>query len=99
LLGTNTGIWQAADKIVYSSTLETVSSARTAIVRHFDPEQVRAIKAAAPRDLTVGGPNLAGQAINSGLVDELHQFVTPIALGGGTRFLAANALLELELGR
>jgi dihydrofolate reductase len=76
-------IWQAADKVVYSKTLEQASSARTRIEREFDPEAVRRLKASAERDLSVGGPDLAAQAIKAGLVDELHLFVTPIIVGGG----------------
>ena len=90
-------IWQAADKIVYSSTLETVSSARTRIERDFDPEAVRQMKASADRDLTVGGPDLAGQAIRAGLVDELHLFVTPVVVGGGTRALPNGVRAQLDL--
>src|SRR5213592_4628225 len=76
-------IWQAADKIVYSKTLETVSSARTQIERDFDPEAVRQMKASAERDISVGGPDLAAQAIRAGLVDELHLFVVLAVVGGG----------------
>ena len=90
-------IWQAADKIVYSRTLEKVSSARTRIERDFDPEAVRQIKAWATRDITVGGPDLAAQAIKAGLVDEWHLFVTPIVVGGGKKALANNVRLKLEL--
>ena len=90
-------IWRAADKIVYSRTLETVSSARTRIERDFDPEAVRQLKASAGRDLTVGGPDLAAQAIKAGLVDELDLFVTPIVVGGGKRALPDNVLVKLEL--
>jgi dihydrofolate reductase len=90
-------IWQAADKIVYSRTLETVSTARTQIERDFDPRAVRRMKASAGRDITVGGPTLAAQAIKAGLVDECHLFVTPIVVGGGTRSLPDNVLLKLEL--
>jgi dihydrofolate reductase len=90
-------IWQAADKIVYSRTLETVSSARTRIERAFDPEAVRQLKARAVRDLTVGGPELAAQAIEAGLVDEYHLFLTPVVVGGGTRSLPEGVRLELEL--
>jgi dihydrofolate reductase len=92
-----TQIWQAADKIVYSKTLETVSSARTRIERDFDPEVVRQMKASATRDITVGGPDLAAQAIKAGLVDELQLFVTPIVVGGGKRSLPNNVRLKLEL--
>jgi len=90
-------IWQAADKIVYSRTLETVSSARTRIERDFDPEAVRQMKTAAGRDITVGGPELAAQAIKARLVDEYHLFVVPMVVGGGTQFLPDNVRLELEL--
>jgi len=91
------GIWQAADKIVYSRTLETVSSARTRIERDFDPEAVRELKARAGRDITVGGPDLAAQAIKAGLVDECHLFLAPIVVGGGKQFLPRGARLKLEL--
>jgi dihydrofolate reductase len=90
-------IWQAADKIVYSRTLDAVSSARTRIEREFDPEAVRQLKAAAERDLTVGGPELAALAFKAGLVDECHLFVAPILVGGGTQSLPDNVRLELEL--
>jgi dihydrofolate reductase len=90
-------IWQAADKIVYSKTLETVSSARTRIERDFDPEAVRRMKASAERDISVGGPELATQAIKAGLVDELHLFLTPIVVGGGKQSLPDNVRLRLEL--
>jgi dihydrofolate reductase len=90
-------IWQAADKIVYSTTLERASSARTRIEREFDPGAVRRMKAAAGRDLSVGGPHLAAQAITAGLVDECHLFVTPIVVGGGTQSLPTNVRVTLEL--
>jgi dihydrofolate reductase len=90
-------IWQAADKIVYSKTVETASSARTRIERDFDPEAVRQMKARAGRDITVGGPDLAAQAFKAGLVDECHLFVAPIVVGGGKQSLPANVRLKLEL--
>jgi len=90
-------IWQAAEKIVHSRTLETVSSARTRIERDFDPEAVRQMKAAAGRDISVGGPDLAAQAIKAGLVDECHLFVAPIVVGGGKQSLPNNVRLKLEL--
>jgi dihydrofolate reductase len=90
-------IWRAADKIVYSKTLETVSSARTRIERDFDPEAVRQMKASAGRDLMVGGPDLAAQAIKAGTVDEHHLFVAPNVVGGGKRSLPDNVRLTLEL--
>ena len=90
-------IWQAADKIVYSKTLETVSSARTRIERGFNPEAVRQMKAATGRDLVVGGPDLAAQAIKAGTVDEYHLFIAPSVVGGGKRSLPDNVRLTLEL--
>jgi dihydrofolate reductase len=90
-------IWRAADKIVYSTTLEAVSSARTRIERHFDPEVVRQMKVAASRDLSVAGADLAGQALRAGLVDECHLFVVPAIVGAGTRALPDNLRLDLEL--
>src|SRR5712691_392360 len=90
-------IWQAADKIVYSKTLGTVSSRRKRIEREFDPEAVRQMKAHVRRDITVGGPDLAAQAIKAGLVDECHLFVAPIVVGGGKQFLPNNVRLKLEL--
>ena len=84
-------IWQAADKIVYSKTLEAVSTARTRIERDFDPEAVRQMKAREGRDLLVGGPELAAQVFKAGLVDECHLFVAPVVVGGGS--LVASQLL------
>jgi dihydrofolate reductase len=90
-------IWQAANKIVYSKTLEAVSTARTRIERDFDPEVVGRMKAVAGRDLIVGGPELAAQAFKAGLVDELHLFVAPMVVGGGKRSLPNEVRLKLEL--
>src|SRR6266550_7501411 len=90
-------IWQAADKIVYSKTLETAASARTRIERDFDPEAVRQLKASAERDITVGGPDLAAQAIRAGLVEELQLFVAPVVVGGGKQSLPNDVRLKLEL--
>jgi dihydrofolate reductase len=90
-------IWQAADKVVYSTTLEQVSSARTEIRRAFDPEAVRELKRRSALDVTVAGAELAAQAIAAGLVDEVHLFVTPIVVGGGTRALPDELRVELEL--
>ena len=90
-------IWRAADKIVYSKTLETVSSARTRIEPVFDPGAVRQLKATAARDITVGGPTLAAHALEAGLVDELHLFLSPVVVGGGKRSLPDNVHLKLEL--
>jgi dihydrofolate reductase len=90
-------IWRTADKVVYSTTLVTPSSTRTRIERDFDPETVRQMKASAGRDISVGGPDLAAQAIEAGLVDECHLFVTPIVVGGGTRSLPNDVRVMLEL--
>jgi len=90
-------IWQAAAKIVYSRTLETVSTTRTRIERDFDPEAVRQMKARAGRDISVGGPDLAAQAIRAGLVDEWHLIVTPIVVGGGKHSLPDDVRVKLEL--
>ena len=90
-------MWRAADKIVYSKTLETVSSSRTRLERDFDSEAVRQLKAAADRDLAVAGPELAAHAFRAGLVDELHLFVAPIVVGGGKKSLPDDVRLRLEL--
>jgi dihydrofolate reductase len=91
------GIWRAAEKVVYSRTLETVASARTRIEREFDPAAVRNMKARATSDLSIGGPDLAGQAFRAGLVDECHLFLAPIVVGGGTRSLPDDVRVQLEL--
>jgi dihydrofolate reductase len=90
-------IWRAADKVVYSSTLDTAPSARTRIERIFQPDEVRRMKATAERDIAIGGPTLAAHAIKAGLVDEYHLFVNPIVVGGGTSYLPDNARVGLEL--
>jgi dihydrofolate reductase len=90
-------IWKSAEKIVYSKTLETVSSDRTRIEPDFDLEAVARMKAGATRDLSIGGPELASQAIEAGLVDEYHFFVAPVTVGGGKRSLPQDARLDLEL--
>ena len=91
------GIYKAADKIVYSSTLREVSTARTRLERSFDPGAVRAMKQEAESDLSIGGPTLAARAIEAGLVDEFSMFVAPVILGGGTRFLPENVRVGLRL--
>jgi dihydrofolate reductase len=90
-------LWQAADKVVYSRTLQAAATTRTRIERDFDPEGVRHLKAAANRDLTVGGPTLAAHAITAGLVDEYQLFVWPVVVGGGKRFFPNRVRLQLEL--
>ena len=92
-----TELWQAADKIVYSKSLETVSSAKTRIERKFDPRVIQEMKSSQERDITVGGPYLAAQAFKAGLVDECQLFLTPIVVGGGKPSLPNNVRLDLEL--
>jgi dihydrofolate reductase len=90
-------IWRAADKIVYSTTLETASTQRTRIERDFDSEAVRRLKAQAGDDISVGGPELAVQAFRAGLVDECHLIVAPIIVGGGKQSLPSDVRLQLRL--
>jgi dihydrofolate reductase len=90
-------IWQAAEKVVYSTTLESASTARTQVEREFDPDPVRAMKDAADTDLSIGGPALAAEAFRAGLIDECHLFVTPIIVGGGKPSLPSDLRLGLEL--
>lgn len=89
--------WQAADKIVYSKTLAEPRSARTKIERTFDPDAVRKLKANAERDINVAGPELAAQAIQAGLVDEIQMRICPVIIGGGRGFFPDGARLDLEL--
>lgn len=90
-------IWQGADKIVYSSTLASVSTERTRLEREFDPDQVRELVRTAGRDVGIGGPHLAAQALRAGLVDEIHLMMTPVIVGGGNRALPDGVRLPLEL--
>ncbi|MGK9148275.1 dihydrofolate reductase family protein [Plantibacter flavus] len=92
-----TRLWQASDKVVYSTTLDAVSTARTTLERSFDPEAVRQWKFESDQDLSVGGANLAAEAIAAGLVDEVHLFITPVIVGGGLAALPANLRRRLEL--
>ena len=92
-----TAIWQAATKVVYSTTLQTVSSSKTSLEREFDADKVRQLKATADRDISIGGPHLAAAAIAAGLVDELHLFLHPVVVGGGTHWLPRDVRLDLEL--
>ena len=92
-----TTIWQAAEKVVYSRSLEEVASARTRIETDFDPETIRKMKTTAEQDITVGGADLAGQALTAGVVDQLQLFVIPVVVGGGKRWLPDEARLDLEL--
>ncbi|WP_135546377.1 dihydrofolate reductase family protein [Paenibacillus cymbidii] len=90
-------IWRAAEKIVYSRTLQAISSARTRIESEFDPDAIRRLKESSGADITIGGPELAGQAMRVGLIDECHLLLNPIVLGGGKRALPDNLRMRLEL--
>ena len=90
-------VWQAADKIVYSRTLEAVSTRKTKIERNFDPEAIRRLKESVEQDIHIGGAELAAQAFQAGLIDECHLFIKPIIVGGGKAALPENVRLELEL--
>ncbi len=90
-------LWKAAEKVVYSRTLAVVSSVRTRIEPEFDAEDIRRLKATEQKDITVGGPHLAAEAIRAGLVDELQLFAVPVIVGGGTRALPEDVRVDLEL--
>jgi dihydrofolate reductase len=90
-------VWQAADKIVYSTTLHAVSTANTRLERRFDPDAVRAMKTSAASDLTVGGATLDAHAFKAGLVDECQLFVHPVLVGGGKPAFPRDARVQLEL--
>jgi len=90
-------IWRAADKVVYSRSLEKAASTRTRIEHEFDPTAVRRMKAAASRDLSIGGPDLASHAFTAGLIDECQLFVMPVLVGGGKRALPDHVWMDLDL--
>ena len=92
-----TAIWRAAEKVVYSTTLNEPASARTRIERSFDVDAVRALKAATDHDINIGGPHLAAQALRAGLVDEINLLLSPVVVGGGNRALPDGLRLDLEL--
>jgi dihydrofolate reductase len=91
------GLWRQADKIVYSRTLQKPKSAQTQLVREFDPEAVRLLKESAARDITIGGPEIAGRAIGAGLVDEVQLYLNPVIVGGGKSALPSGVQVHLEL--
>jgi dihydrofolate reductase len=97
LMGDFADVWQAAEKVVYSTTLDAVPTAKTKLERNFDHDSVRDMKASATSDLTVGGANLAAHAFRAGLVDECHLFIAPVLLGGGKPSLPSGTRAELEL--
>ena len=90
-------IWQAADKIVYSRSLASVSTRKTQLERNFDPEAIRQLKKTVQHDISIGGPELAAHAFRAGLIDECHLFLVPILVGGGKSALPDNVRMELEL--
>lgn len=90
-------LWREADKVVYSTTLEAAATDRTRLAKVWDPEEVRTIKAEAERPVSIGGPGLAAYALRDGLVDEIHLYVNPVLVGGGTRALPDGVRLDLEL--
>lgn len=90
-------IWRAAEKIVYSTTLPATSSANTRIERDFDPAAIQRLKDTAQRDIGIGGPDLAAQALKAGLVDECHLLLSPISVGSGKPALPNDVLVEFEL--
>jgi dihydrofolate reductase len=90
-------IWRRAEKIVYSTTLPGVATAKTRLEKTFDPEAVARLVAEASSDLAVGGPRLAAEALRAGLVDEIQQWLSPVVVGAGTPFLPAGLRLRLEL--
>jgi dihydrofolate reductase len=92
-----TEMWQAADKIVYSTTLDAVTSARTRLLRAFDPRVIQEMKDSQERDVTIAGANLAAQAFEAGVVDECQLYLTPVVVGGGKPALPSGIHLELEL--
>lgn len=96
-MGVFADVWQGADKVVYSTTLDAVSTARTTLARRFDPDSVRDMKAAARGDLMVGGANLAAQAFRAGLIEEFHLFIVPMIIGAGKLALPADTRVDLEL--
>ncbi len=89
--------WRESDKVVYSTSLPEVTTPRTRLERTFDPDAVRALVEAADRDVSIGGPTVAAHAITAGLVDDVHLFLTPVIVGGGTRALPDDVVLDLEL--
>jgi dihydrofolate reductase len=91
------GVWQASDKVVYSTTLRSASTAKTQLEHRFDPDSVRHMKTSATQDLTIGGPTVTAHAFDAGLVDECHLFVYPLLVGGGKPAFPSDAKVQLEL--
>jgi len=89
--------WRAAEKVVYSATLQGVSTSRTRLERRFDPEAIRRMKASAPGEIGIGGPTIAARAFESGLVDTIHLFIAPVLVGDGKRALPVGGFQPLSL--
>jgi RibD C-terminal domain len=92
-------VWQAADKIVYSTTLDAASTAKSRLERRFDPDSIRRMKEAASRDLTVAGPNLAAHAFRARLIDECHLFIDPVVVGRGKPSLPQRPARHARVAR
>ncbi|WP_136708942.1 dihydrofolate reductase family protein [Agromyces sp. H66] len=92
-----TSVWQAADKVVFSTSLDDAGTRRTRVERSFDADAVRDLVQSSTRDVSISGPGLAAHAFRAGLVDEVRLFLHPIVVGGGTRFLPDGVRLLLEL--
>ncbi len=97
VIGEYADIWQSADKIVYSETLSAVTTPKTRLERNFDPQSVRAMVTDQERDVSIGGPTLASHALRAGIVDDVHLFIVPHIVGGGTPCWPAGTRLALDL--
>lgn len=96
-MGEYARIWRATDKVVYSTTLDDVTTARTRLAASFDPGAIEDLKATSVLDVSVGGPTLAAAAFRADLVDDVHLFLHPVLVGGGTRALPDSLSARLEL--
>jgi dihydrofolate reductase len=97
VIGEYAAIWQSADKIVYSETLAAVTTPKTRLDRSFDPQSVRAMVTDQEQDVSIGGPTLASHALRAGIVDDIHLFIVPHIVGGGTPCWPAGLPLQLDL--
>ena len=90
-------VWQAANKIVFSTTLENLPTRKTQLMRSFEPETIRQLKANSEHDILIEGPEIASHAFRAGLIDECHLFILPVVVGGGKSAIPNNLRLNLEL--